>query len=150
MTTPRLSGDQGFTSVTFLLVLMLLIITMGALSVELWHLISEHRQVAGIVDGAAISAAAAVDEAALRAGSPPVLDSSAAIGRACVYLQEHAGLAVCPGPDASIEVVDGTVTVSLRREIDLTLMRVLAGFDPQGNYAPVEVVASSTAGIRIR
>lgn len=53
----RLEHDDGFTSVTFMLMLLILVVAVGALSVDLWHLVAEHREVAGVVDGATISTA---------------------------------------------------------------------------------------------
>lgn len=143
--------DGGFTSVTFMLLLMVMVFAVGAISVDLWHLVSEHREVAGVVDGAAISAAGAVDEAGLRRQPPVVqIDGAEAIVRACRYLQARAGVGVCPGPNADVIVGVDSVSITMRRDVDLTLLKLFAGLAPESDPSPIEVVATSTAAIATR
>ena len=146
-----IGDDRGFTSVTFMVMMLVLVIAVGAISVDLWHLVSEHRDVAGVVDGAAISAAGAIDEDALRA-DPPFLRIHAekAVARACRYLQANGGVGLCPGPDAEVLVGADTVSVTMRRDINLTLLRIFSGLDPGADTSPIEVGATSTARIATR
>ena len=142
-------ADQGFTSVTFMLFLMVLILAVGAISVDLWHLVAEHREVAGLADGAAISAAGAVDDEALRREPPVVqIDGVEAIARACRYLQTRGGIGACPGPHADVVVGVDSVSITTRREVDLTLLKLLAGLSAGADR--IEVAASSTAAIAAR
>lgn len=152
MTRRRWDPDAGFTSVTFMLMLMIMILAVGGISVDLWHLVAEQRRIAGIVDGAAVAAAGAVDVAAFRETPdlPPVLDASRAMARGCDYLREHGGISVCPGRDADVVVEGGTVTVTLRRDIHLTLLKLFAALDPRTDTSVVEVAASATVGIATR
>ena len=146
-----LNRDRGFTSVSFMLMMMVLIIAVGAISVDLWHLVAEHREVAGVVDGAAISAANAIDEGALRLDPPFLrLRSGEARGRACNYLLEYGGVGACPGPNVDIDVYVDTVSITMRREVSLTLLRVLSGLNPDVDASAIEVAATSTAGIGTR
>ena len=146
-----LNSDRGFTSVSFMLMMLVLIIAVGAISVDLWHLVAEHREVAGVVDGAAISAANAIDEGALRLDPPFLrLRPDEARGRACNYLLEYGGVGSCPGPNVDIDVNVDTVSVTMRREVSLTLLRVLSGLNPDVDASAIEVAATSTAGIGTR
>lgn len=147
----RWETDDGFTSVTFMLMLLVLIIAVGALSVDLWHLVAEHREVAGVVDGAAISAASAVDTEALR-GDPPIvrLQPDQAMLRACSYLQANGGIGTCPGPEVEIVVGLDAVSITMRRHVSLTLLKIFTGLDPEANTSAIEVGASSTASIASR
>ena len=148
---PQIKNERGFTSLNFMLMLLVLVIAVGAISVDLWHLVAEHRAVAGVVDGAAISAAGAVDTEALRSNPPAVqLQPIQAMARACRYLQDNGGVSACPGPEADIVVGVDFVSVTMRRDVNLTLLRVFAGLTPQADTSPVEVAASSTARIASR
>jgi hypothetical protein len=146
-----LREDDGFTSVTFMLLLMVLILAVGGISVDLWQMISEHREVAGVVDGAAISAAGAVNRSLLRE-QPPVLeiDPVQAVGRACRYLQDRGGIGACPGPEVDVVVGPDFVSITMRRNVDLTLLRLLAGLSSDADTPPIEVSATSTALIVAR
>jgi len=147
----RLKEDGGFTSVTFMLMIVLLIVAIGAISVDLWHLVAEHRDVAGVVDGAAISAAGAIDTEALRNDPPLVqLQPDWATARACSYLITNGGVNACPGPDVEIVVNAGNVSVSMRRPVNLTLLKVFSGLDPAVDTSPIQVAATSTARVATR
>lgn len=148
----RLLADEwGFTSVGFMLMLLVLVVAAGAISADLWHLVAEHRELAGVVDGAAISAANAVDTEALREDPPVVrLLPHQAISRACGYLQVRAGVTGCPGPDASVVVDGASVSVTLRRPVELTLLRILEGLNSDADTSPIEVYVSSTARVATR
>lgn len=143
--------DRGFSSVTFMLMMLVLVLAVGSIAVDLWHLVAEHRDVAGVVDGAAISAASAVDVDALRQDLPVVqLQSDRAIARACSYLQANGGVGMCPGPDAEVVVDQTAITVTMRRRVNLTLLRIFSGLDPGADTSPVVVAATSTAGVASR
>jgi uncharacterized membrane protein len=147
----NLEPDGGFTSVTFMLMMLVLVVAVGAISVDLWHLVAEHREVAGVVDGAAISAASAVDVEALRQVPPMVqLEPDQAVARACSYLQANGGASPCPGPDAEVVVGTDAVSVTMRRHVNLTLLRIFSGFNLDADTSPIEVGATSTVRIASR
>lgn len=149
--TLDLGNEQGFTSVTFMVMMLVLVIAVGAISVDLWHLVAEHRDVAGVVDGAAISAASAIDEDALRLDPPQLqIDADRAVDKACSYLQANGGVGLCPGPDARVVVGTDTVSVTMRRNVSLTLLKIFSGLDPGADTSPIEVGATSTAAIATR
>ena len=147
----RFERDGGFTSVTFMLMMLVLVVAVGAISVDLWHVVVEHREVAGVVDGAAISAAGAVDVEALRLIPPVVqLQPDQAVARACSYLQANGRVGLCPGPEVEVAVSADAISVTMRREVNLTLLRVFSGFNPDVDTSPIEVAATSTASIASR
>ncbi len=152
MTDPVVGeNDGGFTSVSFMMMMLVMVIAVGGISVDLWHLVAEHRDVAGVVDGAAIAAAGAIDEDALRGDTPFLqIHAEKAVARACAYLEANGGVSLCPGPDAEVVVGTDTVSVTMRRDVNLTLLRVFAGFDPGTDTSPVEVGATSTARVASR
>ena len=143
--------DGGFTSVTFMLMMLVLVVAVGAISVDLWHLVAEHREVASVVDGAAISAASAVDVEALRRVPPMVqLQPDQAVLRACSYLQANGGVGQCPGPDAEVLVHVDSVSVTMRRQVGLTLLGIFSGLDAEADTSPIDVAATATAALASR
>lgn len=124
-------------SVTFwLLGLSFAILTLGVLSVDLWALIAERRELAAVADAAATAAATAVDEGEWRASQVLVLDRDEAIRRAWPLVQ---------GLEASIDFgADGvTVTVSVRRTVETALLG-LAGREA----VTIGAVSVATATLR--
>ncbi len=144
-------NERGFTSVSFMLMMLVLLVAVGGISVDLWHLVAEHRDVAGVVDGAALAAAGAVDQEDLRRNPPKVqLQPDQAMARACDYLQANGGVNLCPGPDAEVVVGPDSVSVTLRRSVNLTLLRILSGLDPDADTSPIELGATATARVASR
>jgi hypothetical protein len=125
-------------SVTFwLLGLAFALLSLGVLSVDLWALIAERRELAGLADAAASAAAGAVDESEWRHAQILTLDRGEAIERAWGVLERDVRVDEL---DAEIEFAgDGvTVRVSLTRRVETALLG-LAGRDI------VEVGAASEA-----
>jgi hypothetical protein len=124
--------------------MMLLII--GGLSVDLWRVLAEHRDVAGLVDGAATAGATGVDTEAIRADpeAPILLEPGEARLRACEYLEHHGGLAPnCVAPGVGVSIVGDSITVRMERDVDLTLLRIVQALS--GDLAPIRVGAEATA-----
>jgi hypothetical protein len=125
------------------LLLAMMVLFLGGISVDLWRVLSDHREVAGIVDGAAIAGATAIDADALYADLPARLDASLARERVCSYLAEHAGVPAgqCPGPDVEVGIATDTVFVRYRRDVPLTLLRAVSVFG--GDADPIRVSAEA-------
>ncbi|HVR32220.1 MAG TPA: pilus assembly protein TadG-related protein [Acidimicrobiia bacterium] len=124
-------------SVTFwLLGLSFAMLTLGVLSVDLWALIAERRELAAVADAAATAAATAIDEGEWRSSQVLMLDRDEAIRRALPLVEDL---------QASIDFgADGvTVTVSVRRTVETALLG-LAGREA------VTVGASSVATASLR
>ena len=124
-------------SVTFwLLGLSFALLTLGVLSVDLWALIADRRELAAVADAAATAAATAVDEGHWRSSQVLVLDRDEATRRAWPLVGDlHTSIDFAP---------DGvTVTVSVRRTVQTALLG-LAGREA------VTVGAASVATASLR
>ena len=141
-------GDSGFSAPIILLAMSILVIGIGGISVDLWRVLSDYREVAGLVDGAAAAGATAIDETALYEDPDDIrLDPSLALDRTCDYLATRAGVprGACPGPTVEVLVTQQTVGVSLQRDVDLTLLRLLTAGAPNGDR--ITVSSSSVVSI---
>lgn len=116
----------------WMLGLAVAVLFLGGLSLDLWRAFTERRDLAGIVDAAAITGASAIDEDAYRREQRVVLDPAAATVTACHYLTTNR--TPCDGILATPE----RIAVTARREVPLTLLRVLA---PQQQALRIEVSA---------
>lgn len=125
-------------SVTFwMLGLALAMLSLGVLSVDLWALIGERRELTAVADAAASAAAGAIDEHRWRTAGVLSLDPDRARDRAAAMLA-RVDLA-----DADITVGVVTVEVSITRTVETALLG-LAGADV------VTVGAASQATARLR
>jgi hypothetical protein len=119
--------------------LVLVVMALGAVSVDLWRVLGERSALVALADSAAIAATSAIDEQALRAGEGVVLDPAGARGRASRVL------AVDP-PDATrVDVARDEVTVVVERVVPLTMLRLVV---PEGR--PITVRATAVAVPEIR
>lgn len=148
MKLARLRSEGGFSAPVMVLLFAVMILLLGGVSVDLWRVLAEHRRVSGVADGAAISGATAIDTSLLYAdpNAAPALAERAVVDRACSYAVRSGVVASCPGEDAMVVVSDDSVTVTLRRDVDVTLLSLLslAG----GDVSPIEVGAVATASLR--
>lgn len=137
-------SEGGFSTPVMVLFVALLVLLLGGVSVDLWRVVAEHREIATLVDGAAIAGATAVDEELLytEPGVEPQLDEAEAVFRVCDYLARNGVELSCPG---QVDVVVGIddITVTFERDVDVTLLRLLtlAG----GSTDPIAVGSTSTA-----
>lgn len=143
----RLGRDEGgFSAPVLVLMVAMMLLIIGGLSVDLWRVLAEHREVAGLVDGAATAGATGVDTESIRVDplAPIRLDPAEARLRACGYMEHHGGLPPgCAGPTVGVSIVDDSITVRLERDVDLTLLRLVQALS--GDTSPVRVGAESTA-----
>ena len=140
------SGQGGFSAPVLVLMVAMMLLIIGGLSVDLWRVLAEHRDVAGLVDGAATAGATGVDTEAIRDDpeAPIRLDPAEARVRACDYLEVHGGLAPgCVSPGVGVTIVDASITIRLERDVELTLLRLVQALS--GDTAPISVGAASTA-----
>ncbi len=113
-----MSSDRGSITI-WLLGLVLLLFGLGAVVLDLWSVLSARVELDALVDSAAIAAASALDEEALRAGEGIVLVPVGARARA-------AGVLAADPPDAfAVSVVGDEVTVTARTSADLRLLPLL-------------------------
>lgn len=128
--------DAGSVTI-WMLGLAFALLTLGVLSVDLWMLIGERRELASVADAAALAAASAVDEAAWRAGDGLQLVPAVAEARAWKMIGS--------GVEGEVDLdLDGvTVRVFVRRRVETALLG-LAG------RSHVTVGASSQATATLR
>ncbi|MBT8212223.1 MAG: hypothetical protein KJN71_03655 [Acidimicrobiia bacterium] len=144
-----LEHDDGFSMPVVIWIIAMIILLLGGVSVDLWRVLGEYRTVAGVVDGASIAGATAVDLDQLRSnpGQPPVLDVDVAFDRACNYLVEHASVSSCFSTDVAIMPTASSVTVTVTRDVDLTLLQGLNAFSGPTDTSPIRVTASGTSSV---
>ena len=138
----RVAGGAEKGSVTlWMMGLGLLLLTLGGLSVDLWRLIAERRELAVMAEAAAVAAVNAVHEEVFRQTGEIVLQPAEA-----VELAERSLLAQ-PGssdqtldPDWFVLEDEVTVVVTLRRTVEFTLLRI-AGAEPVAIGASARAVA---------
>lgn len=125
--------------VLWLLGVATMLLMLGGLSIDLWHVFSERRALVGVADAAAYAGASGIDVAAYRADGTVVLDPVRAreLAIATVARQQDAGSASGP---AEVSVEPGRVTVTLEGRVELTLFRLLA---PGTDAVATRVVASA-------
>lgn len=128
--------EGGFSAPIMVLVMAMMVMIIGGISVDLWRIIADHREVTGLVDGAAVAGATAIDIAAFEADptADPILNPAEARQRVCQYMADHAGVTACPSPTLSINFATDltAIEVTFQREVELTLLRVVevGGADP--------------------
>ena len=130
---PRLArirrDERGFSAPIMILLMAMMVLFIGGISIDLWRVIADHREVSGLTDGAAIAGATAVDIAAFEADpmADPILDPALAIQRVCRYMDDHAEVTDCPSTTLTVEfAADLTaIEVTFQREVELTLLRIV-------------------------
>jgi len=138
-------NQGGFSAPIMVLIMAMMVLLIGGVSIDLWRVIADHREVSGLADGAAIAGATAIDIAAYEADPTrdPTLNPAAATQRVCRYLADHAGITVCPGPALTVDFAPdlSAITVSLQREVELTFLRIVevGGADPIVVYSDAVV-----------
>lgn len=117
----RLRGEAGSVTI-WMLGLAVAVLFLGGIAVDLWRVAAERRELAGVVDGAAIAGASAIDERSFRTTGAVQLDVVAAGGAACTYLRTHTDPPLgCRG----VAATPTAIRVEAERAVDLTLLRVL-------------------------
>lgn len=132
----RVGGESGSVTL-WMLGLALIVLALGGLSVDLWRVFLERRELAGSVDAAAIAGASAIDEAAFRNGGEVRVDPAKAARTACAYLRAHSDP---PASCAGIRASQDGIEVTASRRIELTLLNLLL---PRDAREPLSVRVSA-------
>lgn len=123
--------------------LLVVVFGFAGLAIDTWRVFAERQTLAGLADSAAIAGANAIDLDAFRNDAVVVLDQSEARRRAAGYLAtrpEVRGGQV----DVTIAFPDGGVAVTLRQEVELTLLAYFLG----GESIPMTTTAYARPGTR--
>jgi hypothetical protein len=135
----RAPSESGEAMVVWCLLLALLLLPLGGLSVDLWHGIAVQRELQSAAEDAASAGASGINVNEYRQTGCVVLDPSSALELASANLASQAGLG--PLVSANIEVAPNAsdITVLLRKDVHLTLLRLVEG------NRPLVVAAQATA-----
>ncbi len=137
----RAGAESG--SVTFwMLGLALIVLALGGMSLDLWRVFLERRELAGIVDAAAIAGASAIDESAFRSGGEVRVDPAKAVRVACAYLRTHSNP---PASCAGIRADQAGIEVTASHKVDLTLLNLLL---PRVQRGPLAIRVSARVEAR--
>ncbi len=138
----RVAGGAEKGSVTlWMMGLGLLLLTLGGLSVDLWRLIAERRELAVMAEAAAVAAVNAVHEEVFRQTGEIVLQPAEAVELAeRSLLAQPGGIGQTLDPDWFVLEDEVTVVVTLRRTVEFTLLRI-AGAEPVAIGASARAVA---------
>lgn len=117
-----MNGERG--SITLWMVGMVMVVfAVGGIAIDLWRGVAAHRNVASVVDSAAVAAGSGIDEERWRLDGVLILDSER------VRQQVAAANDVHDDPPIVLEVVtagDGSeATVTGRTAVELTLLGLL-------------------------
>jgi Flp pilus assembly protein TadG len=123
---PARRDDAGFLTI-WMLGLCVLLLALGGLSVDLWHVVAQRQALLGQADAAAIAGASGIDPGLARTGVL-VLDPPAATSLA---LQSLASQPDAPSPVSSPDIIfsqnNSEITVQLTGTTSFFLLRLLAG-----------------------
>jgi Flp pilus assembly protein TadG len=112
-------------SITFwVLGLAIAVLFLGGLSVDLWRVMSERRELAAVADSAAAAGASALDVDHWRNAGEIRLVADGAAGLAGRVIAQHSVATELSEP-FGVLVSGDSVQITLTREVDLTLLRIL-------------------------
>lgn len=134
----RASADEGSITL-WLLGVCVMLLFLGGLSLDLWRAFGERRQLAGIADAAAAAGASGIDTDVFRTTGEVQLDPALARRLANDSIASQQAPAALTG--AFTSATPERVSVELRGQVDLTLMRVLVPLE--SSSLPIQVRASA-------
>jgi len=119
--------DEKGSAPIWFLGLALCVLMVGALSAELWRVLGERQDLAGLADTAAIAAASAIDLEIYRSTGELRLDPNQAVDMARAVLSASSGGARLSAPPVvRLDSAGQSVSVELIREVPFGLIRLLA------------------------
>lgn len=135
----RRAADEEGMVVLWLLGVAAMLLMLGGLSIDLWHVFTERRALVGVADAAAYAGASGIDVAAYRADGSVVLEPEVAERLALDAVARQGDAGMLAGPPI-VAVSPDTITVTLDGRVELTLLRLLA---PGTDALDVRVRASA-------
>ena len=138
-------NEGGFSAPIMVLIMAMMVLFIGGISIDLWRVIADHREVSGLADGAAIAGATAVDIDAYEADPTldPVLDPAVATQRVCQYMADREAITACPSATLTVDFAPDlrAIAVSFQREVELTFLRIVevGGAEPIVVYSDAVV-----------
>lgn len=140
MTGPR--SEEGAVTI-WMVVLSVILLSLGGLSVDLWRVLADRKELAAAADAAAYAAAGRIDEEHYRATGQIVLhpDLATAAATAILAAREGNGADLV---DADVLVAADVASVTLVGRTDTLLLRLL---DP--SLRTLEMRVTSRAAPRV-
>lgn len=139
----NLRGEDGAVTL-WMLVLSVILLSLGGLSVDLWQVLADRRELAAAADAAAFAAAGRVDEAHYRATGEVALQVEAATAAAATILAARDGTGA-DLLDADVLIAPDAATVTLVARTDTVLLRLL---DP--SLRTLDLTVTSRAAPRLQ
>ena len=133
------ADERGDAMVVWCLLLALLLLPLGGLSVDLWHGIAVQRQLQSAAEDAATAGASGIDVTEYRESGCVVLNPSTADSLASSDLASQAALGPLLSTDIEVAPDGGEITVVLREDVHLTLLKLVEG------NRPLVVTAAATS-----
>ncbi|NIA24467.1 MAG: hypothetical protein GWP04_02740 [Gammaproteobacteria bacterium] len=119
-----MSRDRGSITI-WVLGLVIMVMALGGLSLDLWRGLVVRKAVAAVADAAAVAGASGIDETAWRNGVLR-LDASKARALADRVIAAESNAASLRW---RVQVVSDEITVTVERDVDLTLLKIMAPGD---------------------
>jgi Flp pilus assembly protein TadG len=126
--------------VVWCMLLAVMLLPLGGLSVDLWHGIEVQRQLQAAAEDAALAGSSGIDAQEYRATGCIVLEPSSAVALAQANLAAQIGLGPLVAADVQVSADNQDISVSLRKDVRLTLLSLVEGDKP----LVVVATASST------
>jgi Flp pilus assembly protein TadG len=135
--------DEDGAVTLWMLVLSVILLSLGGLSVDLWQVLADRRDLASMADAAAYAAAGRVDESHYRATGEVALHVEAATAAAAAILAARDGTGA-DLIDADVVIAPDAATVTLVARTDTVLLRLL---DP--SLQSLDLTVTSRAAPRV-
>ncbi len=122
--------DRGDAMVVWCLLLAVLLLPLVGLSIDLWHGIAVQRQLQSAAEDAATAGASGINIAVYRRSGCILLDPAVAVPLAQANLASQAGLGDLASVDVQVAPAGNEITVVLRKDVHLTLLKLVEGDRP--------------------
>jgi Flp pilus assembly protein TadG len=126
--------------VVWCMLLAIMLLPLGGLSVDLWHGIEVQRQLQAAAEDAALAGSSGIDAQEYRDTGCIVLEPSSAVALAQANLAAQSGLGPLVAADFQVSVNNQEISVSLRKDVRLTLLSLVEG------DKPLVVAATASSG----
>jgi Flp pilus assembly protein TadG len=134
--------DRGDAMVLWCLLLAVMLLPLGGISVDLWHGIAVQRALQSAAEDAATAGASGISTSEYRDSGCLVLDPGVAVPLAQANLESQTDLGPLAGANIAVALGGGSISVTLREDVHLTLLSWVEG------NKPLVVTASATSSPR--
>lgn len=122
---PRVRDERGDAMLIWCVGLAILLLPLGGISLDLWHALSEERQLQTMASSAADAGASGVNTNVYRQTGKVILDPTTATALADANLADQTPPALSSPPAVIISPDYTEITVELQENVHLTLMGIV-------------------------